>query len=143
MKNRKAVSENFQGAIQHESLLITAPSSANVKSKPYIKKIIFVVGLAGIGFFLNSCTAGYVATQPSYVEYSRPERPSERHVWIDGDWVYNRQSRAYEQRNGYWERPYQGRTYVSGQWQTTPKGKYWSKGRWQRKAREENRHNRY
>ena len=143
MKNRKVVQENVQRAIQLESLLITAPTCAIVKSKPYVKKVIFMIGLAGIGLFLNSCTAGYVATQPSYVEYSRPERPSETHIWIDGDWVYNRQNRAYAQQNGHWERPYQGRTYVTGQWQTTPKGKYWSKGHWQRKARKENRRNRY
>ena len=114
-----------------------------IKNKEVVRKIVLLTSLAGTGLFLNNCASGHIATEPSYVEYSRPQRPSELHVWIDDDWAFNRRTHSYVQRNGYWERPRQGRTYVSGQWQTTPKGKYWSKGRWQKKAREENRHNQY
>jgi len=108
-----------------------------MKNKEVFRKLIFLTSLAGIGLFLNSCTAGYVATQPSYIEYSRPERPSNLHIWIDGDWSYNHQTRNYVQKRGYWEKPSQNRVYISGQWQTTPKGKYWSKGHWQKKNRKE------
>lgn len=113
-----------------------------MKNTQVLKKLIFLSSLAGIGLFFNGCTAGYVATEPSYVEYSRPQRPSDLHIWIDGDWVFNNQTHAYVQRNGYWERPAQGRTYISGQWQSTPRGKYWSKGHWQKNGHEGNRRNR-
>lgn len=107
-----------------------------------LKKLIFMASLAGIGLFFNSCAAGYVATEPSYVEYSRPQRPSELHIWIDGDWVFNSQTHAYTQRNGYWAAPNERRVYISGQWQTTPRGKYWSKGHWQKRGSNENRRTR-
>jgi len=114
-----------------------------MKNNQVFKKILAVASIAGMGIFLNSCSAGYVATQPSYNEYARPERPSNLHVWIDGDWTYSRQTRAYVHQNGYWTKPSPNRVYVSGQWQTTPKGKYWSKGHWQKRDREENQNNRY
>jgi hypothetical protein len=114
-----------------------------MKNNNVLKKFYIIVSLFGTGILLNSCSTGYVATQPSYIEYSRPERPSNLHIWIDGDWSYNHQSRTYIQQRGYWEKPSPNRIYVSGQWQTTPKGKYWSKGHWQKREREENRHNRY
>lgn len=113
-----------------------------MKNLEVFKKLIYLTSLAGIGLFLNSCTAGYVATEPSYVEYSRPQRPSELHIWVDGDWSFNRQTHSYVQQNGYWAAPNPGRVYVSGKWQTTPKGKYWSKGHWQKNGREENRRDR-
>jgi hypothetical protein len=142
MKNTEVTQNDVPKATQSQSIWTNAEVVITNKASGGIKRIIFLASLAGIGLFFNGCTAGYVATEPSYVEYSRPERPSEYHIWIDGDWVFNNQTHAYVQRNGYWERPIQGRTYVSGQWQSTPKGKYWSKGRWQKKAREGNRRNR-
>jgi len=114
-----------------------------MKNLKVFKKLIYLTSLAGIGLFLTSCASGYVATEPSYVEYSRPQRPSELHIWIDGDWTFNRQTHSYVQQNGYWAAPNQGRVYISGQWQTSPRGKYWSKGHWQKRGREENRRNRY
>jgi len=114
-----------------------------MKNAEMFKKFVYITSLAGIGLFFNGCMAGYVATEPTYSEYSRPQRPSDLHVWIDGDWVFNRQTQVYVQRNGYWMQPQQNRVYVSGHWQTTPRGKYWSKGRWQKNSRQENRHNRY
>ena len=99
-----------------------------------MKKFIYLTGLAGILFLLKSCnTTGYVATEPTYVEIARPERPSNLHIWIDGDWVYSRQTHTYMRKNGYWARPNHGRTYVSGHWQLTPRGRYWIPGHWQRR----------
>ena len=114
-----------------------------MKNIQVLKKLIFISSIAGVGLFFNGCAAGYVATEPSYVEYSRPQRPSDMHIWVDGDWAFNRQTHAYVQRNGYWAAPSQGRVYVSGQWQSTPRGKYWSKGHWQKRGRDENRRNQY
>lgn len=142
MKNIEVTPNDVQEALQNQSLLIDAKAGSITKVGGRIKRIIFLTSLTGIGLFFTACTAGYVATEPSYVEYSRPQRPSERHVWVDGDWAFNRQTHVYVQRNGHWQSPVQGRTYISGQWQTTPRGKYWSKGRWQKKGHEGNRRNR-
>jgi len=143
MKNTEVIRNGVKEATQFQSLLIAAKANniTNVGSR--MRKIIFLASLAGIGLFFDGCTAAYVATEPSYIEYSRPQRPSELHVWIDGDWVFNRSTHTYVQRNGYWRQPQQNRVYISGQWQTTPRGKYWSKGHWQKRGREENRRNRY
>lgn len=142
MKDTEVI-HDVQETMPGQSLLTIAKIGVITKAGGRIKRIIILISLAGIGLFFNACTAAYVATEPSYIEYSRPQQPSTFHIWIEGDWVYNRQTQMYVQNSGYWEKPVQGRTYVSGHWQTTPRGKYWSKGHWQRKAREENRHNRY
>ena len=60
-----------------------------MKNKEMFKKLVYLTSLAGIGLFLNSCATGYVATEPSYVEYSRPQRPSDLHIWVNGDWAFN------------------------------------------------------
>jgi hypothetical protein len=99
-----------------------------------LKKFMYITGLAGITLCFNACVPGYIATEPSYVEYTRPQQPSPLHIWIDGDWLFNRQSHTYVQKVGYWEKPNQRRTYVSGHWQKTPRGNYWSTGHWQRQG---------
>ena len=98
-----------------------------------MKKIVLLAGLAGMLLFMGSCsTQGYVSSEPTYTEYARPERPSNLHVWIDGDWVYNRQTRLYVRHNGHWQIPSRGRTYISGNWKSTPQGLRWETGHWQR-----------
>lgn len=109
--------------------------------KPF-RMLIYATGLAGIGLLFNSCMAGYVASEPSYVEYSRPQRSNEAQIWIDGDWNWNRQTNVYVQKTGYWENPRRGQTYMSGHWQTTPHGKSWTKGRWQSDRNRRNIRNR-
>ena len=94
------------------------------------------VVILGVGsLLLNSCFAGYVASEPAYVEYSRPAPPSNQHIWINGDYEWNNSSRVYVQRNGYWDHPRPGQSYQSGHWQSSPKGKSWSKGHWQKDER--------
>jgi len=138
MKKENVLPKDFQKTIKCDSFLSTPEAGFVSKTGKYMKQIIFIGSLAGIGLFLNSCAAGYVATEPTYAEYSRPQRPSDLHVWIDGDWVYNRQSQIYVQNNGYWEKPQQNRAYVKGSWQSTPKGKSWEKGRWEKNRRYSN-----
>ena len=141
MKTTKVLHENIQETT-YPGLFPGKIESIVVKT-PFrnLKKIIILTSLAGIGLFFNACTAGYVATEPTYVEYSRPQQPSTYHVWIDGDWVYNRQTHAYVQHNGSWQRPVQGRSYQSGHWQSTPKGHQWSQGHWQKQGKKNNRRN--
>jgi hypothetical protein len=98
----------------------------------YMKIFSYLFLFTGLMLVLNSCMDGYVSSEPTYTEYARPQRPSEAHIWIDGDWGWNSQSHVYVQKAGYWDMPRHGHTYVSGSWQTSPKGKSWSKGHWQR-----------
>ena len=101
-----------------------------------MKKLIFLSFLAGILISLNSCTAtGYVATEPVYVEYSRPARPSELHIWIDGEWQYDRSHQAYVQKKGYWKKPNEGRDFIKGHWLETSRGRTWVPGQWKKRGR--------
>jgi len=96
-----------------------------------MKKFYFIIMITGSLLFFNSCTTtGYVSSEPSYVEYARPSRPSETHIWIDGDWVYHRQNKVYVRKHGNWHKPKPNRTYVSGSWQSSSQGMYWQSGYW-------------
>lgn len=108
------------------------------KSRRYLRRLIFLTFFAGIGTFFTGCM-GYMASEPTYVEYSRPSSPSNTHIWIDGDWGWNSRSHVYVQKAGHWDRPRQGQTHVSGHWKSTPRGKTWSKGHWQRDRQKGNR----
>jgi len=100
------------------------------------KKILYLTVFAGALSGFNACmTSRYVETTPSYVNYSRPPQPSNLHIWIDGDWGWNRTSHNYVQKNGYWKKPNQRRTYTPGHWEATPRGHSWESGRWERKRR--------
>jgi hypothetical protein len=110
-----------------------------MKKGEQFRKIIFIASLAGLSLLVNSCVAGYVTTEPAYVEYSRPPRPSSMHIWIDGDYAWNNQTHVYVQRAGYWEQPRQNQVYVTGHWQSGPKGKSWSNGHWQKQASQDNK----
>jgi hypothetical protein len=98
-----------------------------------MKKLFYLVSLAGVLLILNACgTTGYVTSEPMYQEYSRPDRPSNLHIWIDGDWIFNRQTHMYVRQNGHWQKSGRNRTYVSGSWQRDSQGLRWRKGHWQR-----------
>jgi hypothetical protein len=136
MKNNEELQRKLQDAtIRPLSNAIETKVSSKVGGR--IKRIIYLASLSGIGLFVNSCIAGYVGTEPVYVEYARPERPGALHVWIDGDWGWNSQSHIYVQKAGYWEKPRQGQVFVTGHWQTTPRGRSWSNGYWQRQDHQE------
>jgi hypothetical protein len=107
-------------------------TSAITKACIGLKKFTYLICMTGIGLLFNSCFPGYVATEPTYVENTRPARPSELHIWVDGDWVYSRQNHNYVKKDGHWQNPAPGRTFTQGKWQTTPKGHQWKQGHWQR-----------
>lgn len=88
------------------------------------------VALIGLTLISNSCSPSYVSTQPTYQEGFRPQQPSNNHVWVDGNWIYNRPTRSYNHSNGYWSVPNRGRKFQSGQWRNNRRGYYWSPGRW-------------
>ncbi|MBL0052566.1 MAG: hypothetical protein IPP29_14175 [Bacteroidetes bacterium] len=94
-----------------------------------MKKIILILSIATITG-LQSCAPGYSVQQPIYAEGARPATPGATHVWVDGDWRWNYRQHKYAYRNGYWARPYRGRTFHSGSWKHGPRGYRWIKGTW-------------
>jgi len=81
--------------------------------------------------FLASCAdAGYVNTAPFYTEMQRPRQPSPLHIWIEGDWIWQKHSKSYQRREGHWDMPKAGRSYSQGYWESKAKGKHWIAGKW-------------
>jgi len=96
-----------------------------------MKKLFFLLGLFIMVISFSGCLEGaYVSDQPSYIEIEHPPRPSPQHIWIEGDWQWNRQSHNYYHRNGNWIVPQRNRTYSPGFWQHSPRGNHWRSGRW-------------
>lgn len=93
-----------------------------------MKKLL--LGLLALLLLSNACSPAYVRIQPTYEEGFRPPRPTNNHVWVDGNWNYNRQLKSYNRSNGFWSTPYRGRRYQSGHWGNNSRGYYWNQGRW-------------
>src|ERR1039457_6444133 len=96
-----------------------------------MKKLILITGLAAIAFCFNACAPMYVNAIPLYSEGARPESPSIAHIWMEGDWEWNRTNHGYTHHDGSWAIPAHGRTYSQGHWQTTPRGNHWVHSHWQ------------
>jgi hypothetical protein len=143
MKNNSELKRNSLDTLKQEQLLnVARESDDQLKVSRHFKKFILLISLVGAGILFKGCMAGYVATEPSYVEFYRPAQPSHAQLWIEGDWSWNNRTHVYVQNTGYWTNPRQGQTYVSGYWKTTPRGKSWSKGHWQSNGRKGNNHKR-
>ena len=101
-------------------------------------KRFIVITIVILGAFLlevNHANAQVVVTvkpvRPKVVVV-KPRRPSARHVWIEGHWVWNRRARAYVWKKGYWTRVKRGRVYVAGTWVKTKGGWLYKPGKWVR-----------
>jgi hypothetical protein len=137
MKNTGILKTDVLEANHIETITVSSGNIFIGKVFSHFRKLILLTILAGTGLFFNACsTNGYVTSEPAYYEHPRPHRPSEVHVWIDGDWQYNRTSRVYVKNSGSWQQPRPNHTYVAGQWQTAPKGKYYTKGHWQKNGQQ-------
>lgn len=91
-------------------------------------KYYILILVLGINF--TACRPAYVSVRPDNFIVERPIRPSVDHIWVDGNWVYDRRSHAYSKNDGYWEKPNRSKKYTQGQWKSTKKGEYWVQGRW-------------
>jgi hypothetical protein len=142
MKKNEELQNEIHFAISRNQFNNMRQTGISERVCRYIKIFSYLVLLTGIGMVFTSCMGGYVVSEPSYVDYARPQRQYENQIWIDGDWGWNSQTRVYVQRAGYWENPRPGRTYIKGNWQTTTRGKSWNKGHWQKQARQPDSHGR-
>jgi hypothetical protein len=95
-----------------------------------MKNFVTAIGLVAMVFIYTSCAPAYVSSEPTYVEVVRPQQPSTVHVWVGNGWSYNRQSRRYVQRNGYWAVPRGERPYQQGYWRKSRRGSVWVNGHW-------------
>jgi hypothetical protein len=95
-----------------------------------MKNYIRSISIVSVILLSGSCAPAYVASEPAYVEVVRPQQPSAVHVWIGSGWAYNRHSRRYVQRNGYWAMPRRGRSYHEGYWKKSRRGSVWVNGHW-------------
>lgn len=136
MKKNEKLQNEIHYAISRKPLLNIRETGVYARVGKYIKIFSYMFLLTGIGLVFNSCMGGYVASEPSYVDYARPQRQYDNQIWIDGDWGWNSQTHLYVQKAGYWDRPRQGQTYIKGNWQTTQRGKSWTKGYWQKDSRQ-------
>ena len=133
MKKTEENQKYVQNLIKKDPLLKSPDSIYNSRYAKNFRKFMYVSSFALVGLCFTGCIAGYVDTEPVYVEGIRPVRPSETHIWIDGDWIFSRQNNVYVRQEGHWDRPVQGKVYISGSWQTTPRGRHWNRGHWERK----------
>ena len=96
-----------------------------------MKKLLGIISISLMILSFSSCLEpGYVTDEPTYIEVPRPASPGGAYIWIEGDWVWNRQSHNYFRRGGNWVLPRQGRAYSSGYWQQSHRGRHWVSGRW-------------
>ena len=95
-----------------------------------IKELSIPFVLSAMTLLFSACATVYVATEPTYTVVERPVRPGDTHVWVNGDWMWNRRSNSYVYHEGYWIVPRQGRTFIPGHWKRSRRGNYWSNGYW-------------
>jgi hypothetical protein len=132
MKKNEELQNEVHLALNRNQFMNKRKLGISARVGKYMKIFSYLILLTGIGLVFNSCMGGYVASEPSYTDYARPPRPSETHIWIDGDWNWNNQTHVYVQKAGYWEKPRIGQSYVAGSWQSSQRGKSWTKGHWQK-----------
>ena len=119
---------------------LATPANFLTNSISSIKRILYLFIFAGIASLLNSCEAGWVASEPSYgIELERPARPGEGYMWIDGGWRWDNHSHNYIRERGYWARPRPNHAYSKGYWRSGPRGKAWVRGHWRRGSERDNR----
>jgi WXXGXW repeat (2 copies) len=94
-----------------------------------MKKIILIFAVLATFMVFTGCAVGYVSEEPTYQEI-RSVRPSATYVWVEGNWVWSRQSHSYNHSGGRWIVPTRNRTYEPGRWNRNSHGSRWQRGRW-------------
>lgn len=109
---------------------VNAQQNAKKYKEKNMKNYIRSLTIVSMVLLSGSCAPAYVSSEPTYVEVVRPQQPSAVHIWIGGGWTYNRHTRNYVQRNGYWAKPKRGRSYHEGYWRKSRRGSVWVNGHW-------------
>jgi hypothetical protein len=59
-----------------------------------MKKSILILTIFVTISLFTACSEKYVSEEPTYIE-NRTSRPSENHIWMEGNMIWNRQSQSY------------------------------------------------
>ncbi len=90
-----------------------------------------ILSFIAVAFFLSNCTAIVVdkPTRPNVVVI--PDSPGPAYVWISDSWKWNRRTRTYTTKPGYWVKPNKkSMVWVDGHWVNTRSGWKYVKGHW-------------
>ena len=97
--------------------------------KKQILKISLIIMLAAGMAVTGNAQRYYVKVRPTVTVAVRPAAPSNRHVWVEGDWVWR--SNAYVWQAGYWAMPPRANdAWIPGHWVRSRRGSYWIAGHW-------------
>ena len=98
--------------------------------KSFIISIVFALSI----FATNDLSAQFfVRIRPIAPVVVVPPIPSPRHVWIPGEWRWNRRRGEYIWRQGFYAVPKPGRVWIEGRWVEGPEGSRWEPGYWRRR----------
>jgi hypothetical protein len=82
-------------------------------------------------FFLYSCTAIVVDRPESPKAIMIPDSLRPNFIWIGDSWQWNRKTRTYKSKPGYWAKPKKKSVvWVDGHWLNTRSGWKYVKGHW-------------
>lgn len=98
-----------------------------------MKKIFVALFLMGCLICSSNETQAqfFLKIRPTIVVNPRTVSPSNRHIWIQPEYVWRNGN--YVLINGYWYEPRVGYKYIPGHWmQKRRRGHYWVPGRWVR-----------
>ncbi len=99
------------------------------KNRLKILSLFFVA--ASLGFTASAQFVVKVRPEHRVVTAVRPNRPSPRSVWIEGEWAWRDGNYVYT--DGYWAEPSLGYSaWIPGHWKRRRGGWTWIPGHWRR-----------
>ena len=78
----------------------------------------------------GSSYKGYNTNLYRYANNRKSYRPSNRHIWIEGEWRYNRRLRRDVWYDGYWIAKKRNHKWVQGHNRSSNGARAWVAGRW-------------
>lgn len=71
--------------------------------------------------------------RPAHVVVVKPAKARPNHIWVAGQWKWDKRKNAYVWVDGYYLKQRRGYKYMAGEWVVVPaKGYKWVPGRWVR-----------
>lgn len=92
---------------------------------------ILLAGFLSLGIQQSSAQV-IVSIKPvrPTVKVVKPVKPYVNAAWIEGEWVWNKRTRAYQWKSGYWVKAKRNKRYVTGRWEKRRNGWVYVPGRW-------------
>lgn len=95
--------------------------------------LIFTIGLCFQLLPANAQVVVKIRPEPPKAVVVRPAMPGPGMMWIEPDWYWSKNKKAYVWREGRWVHPRKRAVWVPGHWQAVPGGHNWSPGYWGRR----------